>query len=209
MKRKDFSKLAIEVQQEKSSYFEHEDFIAGTAPNLRGIYSTMYFNTPLETIVLNEPIKSESYTPAIELANFLTESFYFIQQNIKKNTSIDSVISQLSFQTTISSNHFDEIAKMRAVRLLWAKMIQLFNPKSENSYKIKIHAIINNSIDASVGILGGCQSLASTETIHLFYEEETYILKTIDPWAGSTYLEKRTEEIAIEAWSLFIKETTI
>ena len=49
MKRKDFSKLKIEVQKEKVIHFEHEDYIAGIDPNLRGTYATMYFQTPLKT----------------------------------------------------------------------------------------------------------------------------------------------------------------
>ena len=62
-------------------------------------------------------------------------------------------------------------------------------------------------IDAFQAILGGCQCIISKDKKHLFFEEETGILKTIDPWAGSTYVEKRTYEIATKSWLLF-KEST-
>lgn len=207
MKRKDFSKLKIEVQREKELFFEHEDFIAGVAPFLRGIHSTMHLQTPLKTTLLIDSPIQKNTTPEIELANFLTESFNAIQDCIQNNIPVDNAVSELTFQTTISKNHFDEIAKMRAARMLWAKMIKSFNPKNQDSLAMKINATVNNTIDTSVAILGGCQSLASKEDSHLFFEEETGILKTVDAWAGSFYIEKKTEYIANEAWLLFKKET--
>jgi len=204
--RKDFSKLHIEVLKEKESYFNHEDFIAGVAPNLRGIHSTMYFQNPLKTTVLNEDLTTLGILPAIELSNFLTTSFHTIQKSIKENIGIDNAVLQLSFKTTLCNNHLNEIAKLRAARMLWAKLVQSFTPQKQDSLALNIEVTINNPLNASAAILGGCQSLTSTET-HLFFEEETDILKTIDPWAGSAIIEKKTQEIANEAWLLFQKET--
>ena len=85
MKRKDFSKLKIYVQKEKDSYFEHEDFIAGLAPNLRGIYTTMYFQNPLETKILDTSFYKENTTPENELSAFLSESLDVIQKGIEAN----------------------------------------------------------------------------------------------------------------------------
>ncbi|RXP56169.1 hypothetical protein EC396_07810 [Lutibacter sp. HS1-25] len=206
MMRKDFSKLHIEVLKEKESYFNHEDFIAGVAPNLRGIHTTMYFQNPLKTTVLNEGSTTSNTLPAIELSNFLTTSFHSIQKSIKNNIRIDNAVSQLSFKTTLCKNHLNEIAKLRAARMLWAKLIQSFTPQKQDSLALNIEVTINNPLNASAAILGGCQSLTSTES-HLFFEEETDILKTIDPWAGSAIIEKKTQEIANEAWLLFLKET--
>jgi methylmalonyl-CoA mutase len=209
MKRKDFSKLKIEVQKEKEHYFDHEDFIAGVAPFLRGIHSTMFLQTPLKiTLLIESPIQ-ENTTPEIELANFLTESFNHIQDCIQKNIAVDNAVLELTFQTTISKSHFEEIAKMRAARMLWAKMIKPFNPKNQDSLALSIHASVNNAVNASLAILGGCQSLASKEASHLFFKEETGVLKTVDPWAGSFYIEKKTEYIVNEAWLLFQKATNI
>jgi len=209
MKRKDFSKLKIEVQNSKDKHFEYEDYIAGAPPFLRGIHTTMYIQTPFKTTNLNNTPISENNFSEIELANFLTESFNTIKNSLQENISIDKAVSKIYFQTIIDKNQFDEIAKFRAARLLWAKMINGFNPKKQESLALKIASVINTSEHALSAILGGCQSLASNETTHLFFEEETGILNTIDPWAGSTYLEKRTEEITNKAWAIFKKENKL
>ena len=203
MKRKDFSKLKITVQKEKDTYFEHEDFIAGVAPFLRGIHSTMYLQTPLETSVSDNLQQQENTSPEIELANFLTESFHYIQNSIQKSISVDVAISSLIFNTSITKNYVDNIAKIRAARLLWAKMIQQFKPKQQDALALKINAIVQNSSEATAAILGGCQKLSTKENNHLYFEEEIGILKTVDPWAGSLSIEKSTEEIANKAWILF------
>ena len=205
MKRKDFSNLEITVQNKKETLFEHENYIAGTAPNLRGIHSTMYFQTPLETKISTNYLSKESTTPEIELSLFLTESLNAVKKGIEANLTIDAIVLKLSFETKIGENHFNEIAKIRAARMLWAKLIKQFNPKNQSSLALNISATITSPFNAFQAILGGCQQITAKDTAHLFFEEETAILKTIDPWAGSTFIEKRTEEIANEAWLLFKK----
>jgi methylmalonyl-CoA mutase N-terminal domain/subunit len=209
MKRKDFSKLKVEVQKEKDSYFEHEDYIAGAPPYLRGIYATMYLQEPLKKGTAQDIPLQENMTPEIEISNFLSKSYHLIQNNLQENIPIDTIISKLSFHTTINKNHFDEIAKMRAVRILWAGMIKLFSPKKQESFALNIYASIHNSTETLTAIMGGCQSITSKDKSHLFFEEETNILKTVDPWAGSFYIEKRTEDISNTAWQLFKKETNL
>jgi len=209
MKRKDFSKLKIEVQKEKDFHFEHEDYIAGIPPYLRGIHSTMYLQEPLKLIISEEIPLQENTTPEIELSNFLTKAFRFIQNCIQENSPIDNCISKLSFNTSIHKNHFDEISKMRAARMLWARMIKLFSLKHQESFALNIHVSINNDTDALNAILGGCQSLTSKDSSPLFFEEETNISKTVDPWAGSFYIEKMTEDITNKAWQLFSRENNL
>ena len=209
MKRKDFSKLKVEVQEEKSFHFEHENYIAGLAPYLRGIFSSMYMQEPLKTTISNNIPFPENIPPEIELSNFLTKSLHFIQTRIKENTLIDQCVSTLVFHTTVSENHFDEITKMRAARILWANLIKLFNAKNQDSLALNIHAYANNYLNTLTVILGGCQTLTSKDKSYLFFEEETNILKTVDPWAGSFYIEKRTADIANKAWLLFSRENNM
>lgn len=206
MKRKDFSQLQISVQKEKDSYFEHEDFIAGIAPFLRGIYPTMYFQKPLKTEIINKFSEFHNLDPENELSNFLTTSYRSIKKEIENNTEIDLTLSNYIFHTTIHDYHVDEIAKMRAVRMLWAKMVKLFNPKKQDSIALQIEVSTSNPFSTSVAFLGGAQSLFSKDNSHLFFQNETGITKTVDPWAGSFQLEKRTEEIAYKAWELFKQE---
>ncbi len=131
-------------------------------------------------------------------------------------------------------NHFMEIAKMRAARMLWAKIVKQFNPKDEKSLILRTHCqtsgwslteqdpfnnVARTCIEAAAAAFGGTQSLhtnALDEAIALptdfsariarntqiFLQEETKITKTVDPWAGSYYLESLTHDIAQKAWSL-------
>lgn len=210
MKRKDFSKLQITVQKEKETYFEHEEFIAGTAPFLRGIYSTMYFQKKLKTSISEEfPPTSSNKTPEQELADFLTSSFNKINKGLKENSTVDELASSIQFSTTISNNYFDEIAKMRAARMLWTKMIKQFNPKNRDSLALNIEVSTDNSFNTSIAFLGSSQSLISKNHSYLVFEEETGITETVDPWAGSFQLEKRTEEVAFNSWDLFNQQSNL
>jgi methylmalonyl-CoA mutase len=131
-------------------------------------------------------------------------------------------------------NHFMEIAKMRAARMLWAKIVKQFNPKDEKSLALRTHCqtsgwslteqdpfnnVARTAIEAAAAVFGGTQSLhtnALDEAIALptdfsariarntqiFLQTETQITKTVDPWAGSYYVENLTNEIANKAWAL-------
>ncbi len=386
MKRKDFSKLAVESQNEKETYFEHENYIAGTAPNLRGPYSTMYVRQPwtirqyagfstaeesnafyrrnlaagqkglsvafdlathrgydsdhervqgdvgkagvaidsvedmkvlfnqiplekmsvsmtmngavlpilafyivaakeqgvdkklLEGTIQNDILKefmvrntyiypptpsmkiiadifaytSENMpkfnsisisgyhmqeagaTPEIELAYTLADGLEYLKTGIASGMDIDSFAPRLSFFWAIGMDHFSEIAKLRAARMLWAKIVKQFNPKNQKSLALRTHCqtsgwslteqdpfnnVARTTIEAMAAALGGTQSLhtnALDEAIALptdfsariarntqiYIQEETLITKTVDPWAGSTFVENRTEEMVNNAWEL-------
>ncbi|WP_372746426.1 methylmalonyl-CoA mutase family protein [Lutibacter sp.] len=331
MKRKDFSKLSIKTQTEKNSYFEHEDFIAGTAPFLRGIDTTMFiqknlttqllidfsipkkcnnflkehiftgykncvfhFNTstnpealgiiantkedfkillqeiPLNdieitlsanediisilklffaaahelgfdeknlkiSVVLNQkqqstfiddfliyidknlsnfksitilPSKtSKDYNPETELAYFLLECFSFITTLISKGFKIDEIAPKLALTIELGKNPVVEISKMRAVRILWSKMLLQFQPKNIKSSALKIHLNSNFSSHIKVlnAVFGGAQSVISSKAVFQIINEETNITRTVDPWAGSTSIEKKTEEIILNSWELFLQ----
>lgn len=335
MKRKDFSNLKIETQKTKESTFEHEGFIAGTTPFLRGIHPTMYLQNPLKTSILinlsspeqcnilikekitkgyenftihfnlstsNLHIKnktssvkilttkdivtlfkeidlpnlkiticandnhikqiiklvslgikelhttiddlnlsiqlnnnlsteifediilysyenipklkrfeiysdSKNQLPEIELANLLSTSYLFFQKWVSKNKSIDHVAPKISFNLKIENNSFIEISKARAARMLWAKMIHLFNPKNQQSYALQLKATVKNSLSVFPAIFGGYQEVTSFENSQLVALEETSITKTVDPWAGSNFIEKKTTDITNKAWTLFSSNT--
>ncbi|MBP6585386.1 MAG: cobalamin-dependent protein, partial [Flavobacterium sp.] len=141
---------------------------------------------------------------------------------------------RLSFFWAIGMNHFMEIAKMRAARMIWAKLVKQFSPKDDKSLALRTHCqtsgwslteqdpfnnVTRTCIEATAAAFGGTQSLhtnALDEAIalptdfsariarntQLFLQEETKITKTVDPWAGSYYVESLTNEIAQNAWKL-------
>lgn len=170
----------------------------------------------------------------IELAYTLADGLEYIRKGIEAGMDIDSFAPRLSFFWAIGMNHFMEIAKMRAARMLWAKLIQQFNPKNPKSLMLRTHCqtsgwsltaqdpfnnVARTCIEASAAAFGGTQSLhtnALDEAIALptdfsariarntqiYLQEETQITRTVDPWAGSYYVESLTNDIAKKAWKL-------
>lgn len=171
-------------------------------------------------------------TADIELAYTLADGIEYIKTGLKAGMDIDSFAPRLSFFWGIGMNHFMEIAKMRAARLLWAKLVKQFNPKNQKSLALRTHSqtsgyslteqdpfnnVARTCIEAMAAAFGGTQSLhtnALDEAIalptdfsariarntQLYLQEETLITKTVDPWAGSYYVERLTKEIADKAW---------
>ncbi|WP_203461103.1 methylmalonyl-CoA mutase [Lacinutrix sp. WUR7] len=170
----------------------------------------------------------------IELAYTLADGLEYIRKGLDAGMDIDTFAPRLSFFWAIGMNHFMEIAKMRAARMLWAKLVKQFNPKNTKSLALRTHCqtsgwslteqdpfnnVARTTIEAAAAAFGGTQSLhtnALDEAIALptdfsariarntqiFLQEETNITKTVDPWAGSYYVEKLTHDIAQKAWSL-------
>ena len=170
----------------------------------------------------------------IELAYTLADGLEYIRKGLDAGMDIDSFAPRLSFFWAIGMNHFMEIAKMRAARMLWAKMVKQFNPKDDKSLSLRTHCqtsgwslteqdpfnnVARTTIEATAAAFGGTQSLhtnALDEAIALptdfsariarntqiYLQQETHITKTVDPWAGSYYVEKLTHDIAQKAWEL-------
>jgi len=173
-------------------------------------------------------------TPDIEIAYTLANGIEHIRTALKSGLKIDEIAPKLSFSLDVGMNHFMDIAKMRAARMLWAKIIKQFNPKNPESMAMIIHSqssirshgkkydlnnITRTCIESMTSVLGGTQSLNTSKEFSLptdfssritrntqtFIQEETNITKAVDPWAGSYYIEYLTLEIAKKAWKI-IKE---
>jgi methylmalonyl-CoA mutase len=173
-------------------------------------------------------------TAEIELAYTLADGLEYLRKGIETGMDIDLFAPRLSFFWAIGMDHFTEIAKMRAARMLWAKIVKQFNPKNPKSLALRTHCqtsgwsltaqdpfnnVSRTTIEAMAAAFGGTQSLHSNaldeaialptdfsariaRNTQLYLQQETYITKTVDPWAGSYHLEKLTEDIAIKAWEL-------
>jgi len=177
----------------------------------------------------------EAGAPAnIELAYTLADGLEYIRTGLKAGLKIDDFAPRLSFFWGIGMNHFMEIAKLRAARMLWAKLVKQFHPKNDKSLALRTHCqtsgwslteqdpfnnVARTTIEAAAAVFGGTQSLhtnALDEAIalptdfsariaretQLYLQEETKATKTVDPWAGSFYVEKLTKELAHKAWEL-------
>ncbi len=176
-------------------------------------------------------------TADIEMAYTLADGKEYLKAGIKAGLDIDAFAPRISFFWAIGMNHFMEIAKMRAARMLWAKIVKEFNPKNPKSLALRTHSqtsgwslteqdpfnnVARTCIEAMGAALGHTQSLhtnALDEAIALptdfsariarntqiYLQEETNICRSLDPWAGSYYVETLTKELAEKAWEL-IKE---
>jgi len=173
-------------------------------------------------------------TADIELAYTLADGLEYLRTGVNAGLDIDAFAPRLSFFWGIGMNHFMEIAKMRAARMLWAKLVKQFNPKNPKSLALRTHCqtsgwslteqdpfnnVTRTCIEALGAALGHTQSLhtnALDEAIALptdfsariarntqiYLQEETGICRSVDPWAGSYYVESLTHELARKAWAL-------
>lgn len=171
-------------------------------------------------------------TADIELAYTLADGLEYLRTGVKSGLSIDAFAPRLSFFWASGMNHFMEIAKMRAARMLWAKIVRQFNPANPKSLALRTHTqtsgwslteqdpfnnVARTCVEAMSAALGHTQSLhtnALDEAIALptdfsariarntqiYIQEETNICRSVDPWAGSYYVESLTHEIAYRAW---------
>ena len=173
-------------------------------------------------------------TADIEMAYTLADGLDYIRTGIKAGLDIDAFAPRLSFFWAVGMNHFMEIAKMRAARMIWAKMVKQFNPKSAKSMALRTHSqtsgwslteqdpynnVGRTCIEALAAALGHTQSLhtnALDEAIALptdfsariarntqiYLQQETEICRSLDPWAGSYYVESLTNDLLRKAWAL-------
>jgi methylmalonyl-CoA mutase len=173
-------------------------------------------------------------TADIEMAYTLADGLDYLRTGIKAGLNIDAFAPRLSFFWAIGMNHFMEIAKMRAARMLWAKIVKEFGPKNEKSMALRTHSqtsgwslteqdpfnnVGRTAIEAMAAVLGHTQSLhtnALDEAIalptdfsariarntQLHLQMETEICRSLDPWAGSYYVESLTNDLAQKGWEL-------
>jgi len=173
-------------------------------------------------------------TADIEMAYTLADGLDYLRTGIKAGLDVDAFAPRLSFFWAIGMNHFMEIAKMRAARMIWAKLVKQFNPKNPKSMALRTHCqtsgwsltaqdpfnnVGRTAIEAMAAALGHTQSLhtnALDEAIalptdfsariarntQLYIQQETEICRSVDPWAGSYYVESLTDDLSHKAWEL-------
>ena len=167
----------------------------------------------------------------LELGYTLADGIEYVRAGIAAGMDIDHFAPRLSFFWAIGMNFFMEVAKMRAARMLWAKLMQEFNPKNPKSTSLRTHCqtsgwslaaqdaynnVVRTCIEAMAATQGHTQSLHTNaldealglpsdfsariaRNTQLFLQQESGTTRTIDPWAGSYYVEYLTNQIATKA----------
>ena len=170
----------------------------------------------------------------LELAYTLADGMEYVRAAMSKGLDVDDFAPRLSFFFAIGTDFFMEIAKLRAARTLWAKIMKNFGAKNERSLILRTHCqtsgvsltekdpynnIIRTSYEALSAILGGTQSLHTNSfdeaialptdesariarNTQLILQNETGVTKTVDPLAGSYFVENLTEELSKKAWDI-------
>jgi methylmalonyl-CoA mutase len=168
---------------------------------------------------------------ALELAFTLADGKEYVKTAIGKGLDVDGFAGRLSFFWAIGMNFYLEIAKMRAARLLWFRIMKGFEPKS---LMLRTHCqtsgwslteqdpynnIVRTTIEGMAAVFGGTQSLHTNSfdeaialptefssriarNTQLIIQEETHIGAVVDPWAGSYMMEKLTQDMADAAWKI-------
>ncbi len=172
-----------------------------------------------------------------ELAFSLSAAVEYFHRLTDLGLSVSDISNKMRFIFSIGSNYFFEIAKLRAARMLWARVVNEFRPSDMDSCKMNIHCVtsaynktlydpyvnmLRTTTEAMAATLGGTDSLEvlpfdfpsgkTTEfseriarNQQLILKEEAGFDKIADPSAGAYYIENLTDNIAREAWKLFLE----
>jgi methylmalonyl-CoA mutase N-terminal domain/subunit len=181
-------------------------------------------------------IREAGSTAAQELAFTLKDGFTYVEECIKRGLDVDQFAPRLSFFFNAHLDFFEEIAKYRAARRIWARHLRdRFKAKKPESWLLRFHTqtagcsltaqqpennIVRTAIEGLAGVLGGTQSLHTNsmdETLALPSDKavkialrtqqilayEMGLANTVDPLAGSYYVESLTNRLEQEAEAIF------
>ena len=172
-------------------------------------------------------------TADLELGYTLADGVEYIRAGLDAGLTIDAFAPRLSFFWAIGMNFFMEVAKMRAARLLWAKLVKQFDPASDKSLSLRTHCqtsgwsltaqdvfnnVVRTCVEAMAATQGHTQSLHTNaldealalptdfsariaRNTQLLLQQESGTCRVIDPWGGSYYVERLTNDLAARAWA--------
>lgn len=220
-------------------YIAQKEWIYPPEPSVRLIVDTMEFSAKevpqWNTISISGyHIREAGSTAAQELAFTLADGIGYVQAGMERGLGVDDFAPRLSYFFNSHNDFFEEIAKLRAARRIWARELRdRFGAKDPRSWMLRTHVqtagcsltaqqpmnnVVRVAIQALAAVLGGCQSLhtdSMDETLCLPSEqavtialrtqqiiaEESGAANTIDPLAGSYFVESLTSEMEKQALS--------
>ena len=211
----------------QTNNFDEAEYLLTTVlkrmPHLRIInVNGHYFNSAGSTLVQ-------------ELGFSIASANEYLSGLVSRGFTVDAIAPRMQMSLSSGSNYFMEIAKLRAARILWAKIVEQYDPQKKESMQLFLHAVTaqrNKTIyDPFVNMLrttteGMAAAIGNADSIsvlpfdftfknpddfsqrialnqQLIFKEEAHLDKTIDPSAGSYYIENLTNSIASHAWNLF------
>lgn len=188
----------------------------------------------LRTILIDTtPFHNGGANAVQELGIAAAEGVFYLQQLIDSGIDVDTALSKMVFHFSIGSNFFMEVAKLRAARILWSKITEVYGADSSlqgmqiaaetSSITMTVHDphvnLLRAGNEAFAAIVGGVQYLhvmpfdditgpnsfseRIARNIQFILKEEAHLQKVIDPAGGSWYVEQLTTQLAESAWSYF------
>ena len=171
-------------------------------------------------------------TADLELAYTLADGVEYIRAGQSSGLDVDVFAPRLSFFWAIGMNFFMEVAKLRAARLLWARLVKDLGAQRDKSLSLRTHSqtsgwsltaqdVFNNvartCVEAMAATQGHTQSLHTNaldealalptdfsariaRNTQLLLQQESGTTRVADPWGGSFYVERLTQELAAKAW---------
>jgi len=232
-------KLAGTIQNDiLKEFMVRNTYIFPPQPSMR-IISDIFRYTSTEMPKFNSisisgyHMQEAGATADLELAYTLADGVEYLRAGRAAGLDIDAFAPRLSFFWAIGMNFFMEVAKLRAGRLLWSKLVNQFEPQNAKSLSLRTHSqtsgwsltaqdVFNNvtrtCVEAMAAVHGHTQSLHTNafdealalptdfsariaRNTQLLLQQESGALRTIDPWGGSYYVERLTQELAEKAWA--------
>ena len=220
-------------------FIAQKTFMLPVRPSMRIIVDTIeYCNKEVprwNTISISGyHIREAGSTAVQELAFTLADGIGYVQAALERGLNVDEFAPRLSYFFDVHMDFFEEVAKFRAARRMWAKIMkERFGAKDPRSWMLRTHSqtagcsltaqqpynnVIRTTVEALAAVLGGTQSLHTNSldevlalpsqeaaTIALrtqqILAEETGVTNTIDPLAGSYFVEALTDKMEAQAWT--------
>jgi len=224
-------------------YIAQKEFLFPPKPSMRLVVDTIEFGTremPLwNTVSISGyHIREAGATAAQELAFTLADGFAYVEAAVGRGLKVDDFAPRLSFFFNAHSDFFEEIAKFRAARRIWARMMrEKYGATNPRSWWMRFHTqtagcsltaqqpennIVRTAIEGLAAVLGGTQSLHTNSmdealalpsekaaTVALRTQQiiahEAGVTNTVDPLAGSYFVEALTDRLEAEAQEYFRK----
>lgn len=241
---RDFKMLRGTTQTDiLKEYIAQKEWIYPPAPSMRLIIDMFeYLNREVPQwnpiSVSGYHIREAGSTAVQELAFTLADGFAYVEAGIERGLNVDEFVPRMSFFFNSHIDFFEEIAKFRAARRIWARrMKEKYGAKNPRSMMLRFHTqtagcsltaqqpennIVRTAFEALAGVLGGTQSLHTNsmdETLALPSEKavkialrtqqiiayETGVANTIDPLAGSYFVEALRTKMEEEAEQYFAR----
>jgi methylmalonyl-CoA mutase N-terminal domain/subunit len=245
---RDFGTLRGTTQTDiLKEYIAQKEWIYPPDPSMRLIIDMFeYLNVEVPNwnpiSVSGYHIREAGSTAIQELAFTLADGFAYVEAGIARGLNVDTFAPRISFFFNSHLDFFEEIAKFRAARRIWAKRLKnKYGAKNERSWMLRFHTqtagcsltaqqpennIVRTAYQALAGVLGGTQSLHTNsmdETLALPSEKavkialrtqqiiayETGVTNTVDPLAGSYFVEALTTKMEQEAERYFERIDTL